>query len=390
MREPSHPSVIEIDPEALRQNVRFLRSRIAPETVFCSVVKGNAYGHGIEAYVPVAESAGVRHFAVYSAREALQVVRSRTFSESQVMIMGWVADDELAWAVENDVAFWVFDPPRLHSAIAEAARQGRKARVHLEVETGLNRTGLGREVFCSLAETIRNAGDRLELDGICTHYAGAESVANHLRIREQKERFDAHTAELASLGLRFRCRHTACSAAALSYPDTVMDLVRFGIAQYGFWPSRETRMHYMTRTGQRGRDPLKRVLRWTSRIMSIKDVPAGQFVGYGTSYLPEKRIRVAVVPVGYSDGYSRRLSNLGRVLVRGRRASVVGLVNMSALLVNVTRVPGVQRGDEVVLIGKQGRLSISVASFSDMTRTVDYETLTRLPSDIPRVVCESA
>jgi len=380
-------SVIEIDPRALAHNLRFLRRQLGDRPVLCSVIKGNAYGHGIECFVPLAEEAGVRQFAVFSAEEARRAHAASTRPQTRTMIMGCIDAPELEWAIERGLSFWVFDLQRLRDAVEAAGRVGRPARIHLELETGLHRTGLDEPALPAVLDVLREAGPRVRVLGVCTHYAGAESVSNYLRIHQQRERFERLCGVLEAGGLSWELRHTACSAAALTYPGTIMDLARIGIAQYGFWPSRETRMHHLTRSGRPGARPLRRLLTWKSRIMALKDVPAGEFVGYGTSYLPERDNRIAVVPVGYADGYSRSLSNLGRVLIHGRRASVVGVVNMSALLVDVTRVPGVGLGDEVVLIGKQGRLSITVASFSELTRMVDYETLCRLPPDIPRVVC---
>jgi alanine racemase len=196
--------------------------------------------------------------------------------------------------------------------------------------------------------------------------------------------------QLEALGVSPRIRHTAGSAATLTYPETHMDLVRVGIAQYGFWPSLETRMRYLLERSTPGApehpDPLKRVLKWVTRVMSIQTVAPGQFIGYGTSYLTTREQRIATIPVGYCQGFPRVLSNLGFVLVRGVRAPVVGVVNMNATTVDVTEIPGVQTGDEVVLIGRQGHREISVGWFGDLTRTLNYEVLVRIPREIPRTV----
>lgn len=379
-----YPSRIELSTAALRRNLGFLRRHLGPGALFSSVVKGNAYGHGIEAFVPLAERCGVRHFSVFSADEALRVVGCRT-TDSQVAIMGFIDPEELAWAVEHEVSFYVFDPALLESALAAARTVGRPARVHLEVETGLNRTGLDGEALGQAVDLLAAHPDELVLDGVCTHFAGAESVGNHVRITRQKDRFAAALEDIVARGIRPRLRHAACSAAALTYPETIMDMARIGIAHYGYWPSQETRMHHLLGggTGAPARDPLQRVLRWTSRVVQIKPVPAGEFVGYGTSYLTTRAERFAVVPVGYFHGYPRVLSNLGHVLVRGRRAPVAGMVNMNLIMVDVTDNRDVQVGDEVVVIGNQQRQAITVSSFSEMTRFLNYEVLARLPADLP-------
>ena len=189
------------------------------------------------------------------------------------------------------------------------------------------------------------------------------------------------------MGLQPDKCHTACSAAAMRYPDTRMDLVRIGILQYGFFPSRELQVELNHKRGI-PLDPLRRIISWKSRVMDVKYVGAGEFVGYGTSYLANADMKIATIPVGYSHGYSRSLSNQGRVLIRGQRVVVVGTVNMNMISVDVTQVEGVEKGDEVVLIGQQGELEISVSSFSEFSDQVNYELLTRLPRDIPRKVVD--
>jgi len=361
---------------------------IGPRPVFSSVIKGNAYGHGIETFVPMAEACGVRHFSVFSAPEAVRTFNSRT-EDSRVLIMGYVADEELEWAVSEDVSFYVFELGRLGAAVTAAKRVGKPARIHLELETGMHRTGLEGIDLERAVEIVTDNRAHLHTEGVCTHLAGAESIGNHVRIRGQLEKFAELCRQLGDVGVNPDLRHVASSAALLTYPDTTMDMVRCGIAQYGFWPSTETRMHYLLREGDGGaarRDPLKRVLTWKSCIMGLKDVEPGHFVGYGTSYQATRKHRIAAVPTGYFTGFPRDLSNKGHMLVRGRRAAVVGRVNMSMTLIDVTHIPEAQRGDEVVVVGKQGRSSISVASFSDMADVMTYEALVRLPSEIPRKV----
>jgi alanine racemase len=383
------PSWIEISESALRHNLRFLRSWIGPAATFSSVVKGNAYGHGIETYVPLAEKCGVRHFSVFSADEAERVLASTT-KDSEIMIMGAIDDDELEWAVEKGISFYVFDLGRLEAARRAAEKAGGPAKIHIELETGLNRTGLREAELARAVSTLMGDADRFIVEGLCTHYAGAESIGNHFRIMNQIQRFAELSARLEGEGIHARRRHTACSAAALNYPDTIMDMVRFGIAQYGFWPTQETRMHYFIQhspdSNHRTTQLLKPVMSWKSRVMAIQDVAAGEFVGYGMSYQATRRQRIASVPVGYYHGFARNLSNLGHVLVRGRRALVVGTVAMNMMMVDVTDVPGIQKGDEVVIIGKQKRTNISVASFSDMAKNLNYEVLVSLSCHIPRMV----
>jgi alanine racemase len=384
-----YSSYIELSRKALEKNIRFLRKRIGESSVFSSVVKGNAYGHNIGDFVPLAVECGIRHFSVFSVEEA-SAAYSHLSNDCHLMIMGYIDTEDLEWAISKGVSFYVFDRGRLEAAAAAARALGSKAHVHLELETGLNRTGLdGQELERAVGIINRNQ-DSIVVEGLCTHYAGAESIANFWRIRNQIRRFNEAVSGLERQGFNIPRRHTACSAAALRYPETIMDMVRFGIAQYGYWPSMETRIQYFLERQQdgkpHGQNPLRAVLTWKSRIMSIREVKTGEYVGYGTLYQTSRTQKIATVPIGYSHGFARSLSNLGYVLVRGRRSPVVGIVSMNAITIDVSHMPEVATGDEVVVVGRQGNNEITIGSFSDMSRALNYEVLVSIPSEIPRVI----
>jgi alanine racemase len=382
---PFSTSCIQISTAAIRNNIAFLHKTMGDKVCLSSVVKGNAYGHGISTYVPLAEAAGVTHFSVFSDEEAWQV-KAVCRPDTEVMIMGQVSDSGLDWAIKNDVSFFVFDFPRLEKAIARAHAIGKSARIHLEIETGMNRTGFQLKAMPELIVLLKKNKAYLQLEGLCTHYAGAESITNFVRVKQQIEQFKLAQAQFKQARLKVRRHHTACSAAALMYPETRMDMVRIGILQYGFWPSPEVKLRFLgpLEGAKTKADPLKRCMRWTSEVMSVQEVAAGQFIGYGTHFLAQKKMRVATVPVGYSHGYARSLSNQGRVLIGSHEAAVIGVVNMSLMLVDVTAHKHIQIGDEVVLIGKNGKKAITVASFGELSHQLNYELLTRMPLNIAR------
>ena len=377
-------SVIEISKSALKNNLEFLQDILGKDVIISSVIKGNAYGHGIESFVPIAEECGQSHFSVYSADEALRV-KNISSNGPTIMIMGMIDNPELEWAIENNVEFFVFEPDRFQAAIRAAGKIGRPAKIHIEVETGMNRTGFNLKQLKSVIQEIKNKPDLVSFKGLCTHYAGAESIANYLRVVEQIKTFNRIYKWITEQQIKPALCHTACSAAAMRYPKTRMNMVRIGIMQYGFWPSDETLIHYLSKKEIKV-DPLERVISWKSKVMSTKEVNTGEFIGYGTTYLAHKKMKIAAIPVGYAHGFSRSLSNQGRVLIRGKRVGVVGIVSMNLITVDVTDVPETQKGDEVVLIGKQGDLAISVASFSELSNQLNYELLTRLPNKIPRII----
>ena len=379
-------TTIEIHAEALRRNLAFIRDILGDRTTLCSVVKGNAYGHGLGTFVPLAESFGVERFAVYSASEAYELMR-HVSNGPDVYIMGDVPDDALDWAVEEGISFNAFEQVRLHRAIRTAKKLGRKARVHLEVETGMHRTGFTLEDLPAVLDRCTEHVDRIEVVGICTHLAGAENQANAFRIDEQKANYKRALELVEASRVPMPKRHVACSAAMLNEPDVLYDMARIGILQYGFWPNKETEVRYRKTHGIT-EDPLRRLIRWRGRVISTGSVQRGSFVGYGTSYFAQDDLRLAVVPVGYAFGYARSLSNSGHVLVRGQRAPVRGIVNMNCITIDITGIEGVEIGDEVVLIGEQDGKSVSVASFGELSDQLNYELLTRLPHDIPRVVVD--
>lgn len=384
----THTSYIELSRSALASNLDYLRQLVGDPCRVSLVVKGNAYGHGIRDYVPLAISLGAQHFSTFDASEAYEVCQVAK-EEVTVMIMGMIDNDQLDWAIENEVEFYVFEFDRLKAAVSQARKMGKKARVHLELETGMNRTGFEEDQIPRLLAYVKKFTNYLEICGICTHYAGAENFANFIRVNQQYKNFNRQVKRMQERGVRGACYHTASSAATVRMPYTRMDMVRVGILQYGYWPNTETFITTLQpQSSMQEADPLRRVITWKSRIMNIKHVLQGDYVGYGTSFMAIQDMNVAIVPVGYGYGFSRSLSNTGRALVRGHRVSVVGMVNMNAMMLDVTNVDGVEKGDEVVIIGRQGDLSLSVSSFGEYSDQLNYELLTRLPQAIPRKVVD--
>lgn len=380
--QPVPGTWIEINRQALRQNLTALQERFAPAEL-CMVVKGNAYGHGYDAIVPLAEEAGIRDFAVFSGREAAGFLNASD-GRSTLQVMGHVDHRNLPWMVRRNMQPWLNDLDDWEALVKILDECEQEVRVHIEVETGMNRTGLPPAQAFEIAETIHD-DPRLVLEGVCTHLAGAEDGRNKKRIERQRTVFREFLDALEARGIRPNKRHMASSAGALRDPDTHMDMVRVGIAAYGLWPSPE-----IYRRNQEQDDPLelRPVLRWRSQVMAVKHVSDGDYVGYGATYQAEGPIKIAVVPVGYADGFARDLSNRGHVLIGGKRCSIIGNVNMNMIQAHVSHVPDLECGQEVILIGSQGDESISVASFSDFNNVVNYELMSRLSWEIPRFIVD--
>ena len=375
-------SVIELSREALRTNIDFLRKTFGKKVILSSVVKGNAYGHGLREFVNLANSCGIQHFSAFDAAEA-KIIKSELAEQATVMIMGFIADEDLEWAIANEIEFFVFEKMRLTQAVKFAKKLKKKARIHIEVETGMNRTGFEKSELRFVAKTLKKDAAHVAFTGLCTHYAGAESVSNYYRVKKQIAVFEEMHQWFCQQDLKPELKHSACSAASMMFPETRMGLVRIGIMQYGLWSSPEVLVHFLNSKKIKN-DPLRRVISWKSEIMNIKKVNPGSFIGYGNSYMASDLMKVAIIPIGYSHGYSRSLSNQGRVLINGKQCTVIGTVNMNMITVDVTTVENIKKGDEVVLIGTQMEAAISIASFSDFSNQLNYEMLTRIAKSIPR------
>ncbi len=379
-----HSSVIQISKSALKNNIDLIKTLIDSSVTLSSVVKGNAYGHGITEMVPLLQDLNVNHFSVYSSFEAKQVckVAKNNFT---VLIMGDIVNSDEDWIIENDIEFFVFNISRLERMLLKATEKKKVLNIHIEIETGMNRTGFNQKDWIQIIQLVNANKDVVKVKGLCTHFAGAESLNNYVRVKQQQRVFNKAIKFFKTHEIVPQQIHCSCSAAVLAFPTKNYDMVRVGILQYGLWPSRESFIAYISKL-KINTNPLKPVLSWKSYIMDIKYVPKGEFVGYGSSFLAENETIVASIPIGYSYGYSRSLSNLGRVIINNNRYSVIGTINMNMFLVDITSCDSIKIHDEVMLIGASKDLEISLSSFCNMTDQFNYEVLSRIDKDIPRTI----
>jgi alanine racemase len=375
-------SIIQIKKSALAKNVKFVKELVGNKVKISAVIKGNAYGHGIEIAVPALEQLGINHFSVFSSEEAKRAFKS-SIKKSNIMIMGYIEPGDFSWVIKNGIEFNVFDLEILKTSLKYSKRLNKKAVIHLEIETGMNRTGLTKNQLCEAVKILNENKKYFFIKGTSTHFAGAESIANHVRITQQYKVFQQRLKYLEKNNIKPKIKHVASSAGALNYPNYRLDMVRTGIMIFGYWPTKEAYIKYLS-NHKLYVDPLERAVVWKSKIMSVKKVHQGEFVGYGFGFQAAEEMNVAIVPVGYTNGYSRTLSNNSHVLLHGKRAEVIGTVNMNMILINISLIDNVKIGDEVILIGKQGDHEISVSSFAEMNNGLNYELLTRLSEKIER------
>ena len=372
---------VEVSESAYAANLRFFRRLIGPEVELSAVVKSNAYGHGFETVAALAARHGADSFCVHSLDEALRLRRAG-FSQD-VLIMGPVPLARLGEVVAAGfrVVLFTRDSAR---RLAELTAEGGRVRVHLKLETGTYRQGIDEDELPAFADFLARH-PRLVVDGAYTHFANVEDTTDHEYAERQLERFNDAIERLRAVGVDPAIRHAACSAATLVVPRSHFEMVRIGISQYGLWSSKETYLSY--RLDHPGAEAVLRpVLAWKTRVTQLKQVAAGSYVGYGCTYQTTRATRIGVLPVGYADGYDRRLSNQAHVLVRGRRAPVRGRVCMNLTMVDVTDVPGVELGDEVTLLGRQGDQEVSADHLASLAGTINYEIVTRINWQLPRVL----
>jgi alanine racemase len=372
---------VELERGAPDHNLRELRRCAAPEVKMCAVVKANAYGHGVAPMVRLLESAD--WFAVNSLEEGLEI---RALGEKRpVLVLGHVPLSALGEAVAYDLDLTLYNLESLE-ALGRLDRErlgGRPIRVHLKVETGTGRQGVLPGELEGFARRLRALAGA-ELVGVSTHFANIEDTLNHGYAERQIAQFQQARGLLKTLGLEPPLVHAACTAPAILFPETHHNLVRTGIGVYGLWPSRETYLSALL--GHRPVPELKPVLSWKTRIAQLKTLPEGSYVGYGCTFKTTRATRLAVLPVGYADGYDRALGNTAHVLVAGKRAAVIGRVSMNMCMADVTDIPRAGLEEEVVLLGGSGEERISAETLATWAGTISYEVVTRISPLLERRV----
>ncbi len=374
-------SWVEISRRALTNNVRRFKGHIGHEVKLAAVLKANAYGHGMIEASLVAWEAGADWIAVNSVDEAALLREAGL--QAPILCLAYVPLSSLEEAVALDARLTVFNLETVDRLGAITGRLKRTARLHIKVETGTNRQGVSGEDLLRLAQAVGRY-PYLVLEGLSTHYANIEDVTEHGFAEFQLSNFRESCSLLEQNGISVPIKHTACTAAAILFPNTLFNLARVGIGLYGLWPSKETRISAL----QAGiaLNQLEPVMTWKTRISQIKTVPPGATIGYGCTDLATQVTRIAVLPVGYYEGYDRRLSSIGYVLIRGRRAPVRGRVCMNMIMVDVTNIPEATLEDEAVLLGRQHGDAISAETLAGKIGTINYEIVSRINPQLPRVV----
>jgi alanine racemase len=369
------PTRAEIDLDCIGHNVNEFRRLLGPEVQIMAVVKAGGYGHGAVEAARAALAAGATALAVAFQEEGVEL-RCAGIT-APVLLLGYTEPCQAPQLVEHHLTPVVFDWEAAEGLSRRLVGQGARLPVHVKVDTGMGRLGVAPGEAVEFAARVA-ALPGLALEGLLTHFAAADDDGEGAAFTEtQLRRFDQVVAGCRQRGLAIAQIHAANSAAAAAYPRSRYNLVRLGLTLYGCYPAGWLEESAAVR--------LQPVLAFKSRLVLVKDVPAGTPISYGCTYRTGRQAVIGTVPVGYADGYSRGLSNRGEVLVRGRRAPVVGRVCMDQFMVDLTDIPGAARGDEVVLYGRQGDEAIPVEAVAGALGTISYEVLCALGKRVPRV-----
>lgn len=370
----------KIDLDAVRNNMEQMKFRLASGTQIIGVIKADGYGHGA---IPVAkELEGLEYlygFATATAEEAFILRRSGI--NKPILILGYTFPYSYERLIRDEIGITVFrydTLKELSKAAGELARLGinKKAKVHIKVDTGMSRIGVApdAEGLAFLEEAFRT--ERIEVEGIFTHFARADEAdktAAELQLAEFKS-FLSLIKE--KTGREIPVKHCSNSAGIIELPEANMDVVRAGIILYGLWPSEQVRKDIVCLTP---------ALSLYSHIVYIKEIKEGTPVSYGGTFVAEHRMRIATIPVGYGDGYARGLSNKGFVLVRGKRVPVIGRVCMDQFMIDVTKIPEAVEGDQVTLIGQDGRERITMEELGEICGRFNYEFACDIGKRVPRI-----
>ena len=376
-------SFITISRSSLRGNISNIKSLLAVNSKYFAVVKANAYGHGIKQVLEAVEDL-VDGFAVHSLEEAALL---RNFGTAKpVLIMGYIPFEDLESAIRNGFHFVIYNHETYTKILEISSNLGIKPLYHIKIETGTGRQGVMEDDIAWYIDSIVQNGKPPA--GICTHFANIEDTTRHSYAMCQLQKFNEIVGRFTSAGIEIPMKHTACSAAALLFPDSHFDMVRSGISMYGYWPSKETYLSFLQKYPDRTNGFLKPALSWLARISQIKHMPKSSFVGYGLTYKTAYDSKIAVLPIGYSDGYDRGLSNNAYMLAGGERAPVRGRICMNISMIEVTHIPELKIEDDVVIIGRQNGDEITADDLASSINTINYEILSRIGAHIPRYLID--
>jgi len=367
----TRPVWAEVNLDHIKFNLNQVKKNVPEETLIMAVVKADAYGHGV---IPVAEAAveaGDDRLAVALPEEG-QELREAGF-ELPIQILGEVLPGQVSILVNNELIPTISKIETVELLDKLAEEKGITKKVHVKVDTGMGRIGVFPDNAVNFIKEIMSFKN-IEIEGLMTHFAKADEEDKDYTYN-QWDQFQMVIDRLSEENIEIPIKQAANSATIIDLPHMALNMVRPGIMMYGLRPSHEVDQDFT----------LKPALSWKAKIVYIKEVPPGTGISYGATYITEKKAKIATIPMGYADGYSRLLSNKGEVLINGQRAPIRGRVCMDQFMVDVTHIDDVKVGDEVILIGKQGNAEFSATEMADIIGTINYEITCDITKRVPRI-----
>jgi alanine racemase len=391
---PTRPCWVEIRTRSLEDNYRFLQSLAAPHAELLAVVKADAYGHSLALCAPAVVRAGAMWLGVTSVEEGLAA--RALCPEARVLVMGGIFPGQGGDAIRHALTASVWEPwqfDELEGAAKAAGAQPGSVPVHLEIDTGMSRQGVRLEHLAAILNRF-HAQSPLRLEGVMTHLFAADE-ADGAATDEQFAHLDRALEEIKAAGLQPEWLNVGQSAALLAGRTGqianlasrfgMKPLLRPGLALYGLAPAFDPDFEEVPPAVQAAHRRLQPVLSWKTRVTSVRNIPAGAVVGYNGTFVATEPMRLALLPVGYADGLDRLLGNRFSLLVRGQRAPLVGRISMDQSVLDATEIPGVQPGDEVVILGVQGEETIGAFDPAEATGTIPWEVFTRIGARVRRI-----
>lgn len=372
-------SWVEVSEKAIFDNIASFRKILSKKTKIAAVIKANAYGHDIKTVSELIYQK-IDLFAVDSIYEALKIRKSGV--QKPIIVLGYTLFKDINLAIENNISFVCYNKETVKKIID--LKLNKIAKVHLKIETGTNRQGLSINETIKLAKEISKYKNKIYIEGIYTHFANIEDTLNPNFAMLQLKKFNEAKETFESKIGKLDYYHCAASSATILYPSTHFNLIRLGIGLYGMWPSKEVAIANTHKNKKNLK--LTPVLTWKSVVAQIKYIEKGDTVSYGRTWTATKKTKIAVIPVGYFDGFDRELSNKGRVLINGKYAQIVGRIAMNMFMADVSHIKEIKVEDEVVIIGEQKGNIISADEIADKLGTINYEVLCRINPLIPRIV----
>lgn len=383
-RTATRPTWAEVSLATLRQNFRTVQKHVGANVTVCAVVKADAYGHGAVECSRALEAEGARWLGVTSLDEAIPLREAAIQANILLMTGFWRGEESEIVRLRLTPTVW--EPWHIESLDNAAAAPGAgRHPVHLKVDTGMGRLGVSLEKLAAVLAVIKSSS-HLALEGLSTHLASSE-IMDAPSVGEQIRKFEAARRMVREAGLEPNFVHLANTGAVISRRETWSNtnrnaMVRPGVALYGYYLPFQRAGREVS--GGTLRLPVKPILTWKTRILSLRHIDANQPLGYNGTYVTKAPAHIAVLPVGYADGYNRQLSNRGRVIVRDHYAPIVGSISMDLTLVDVTGIPGVSVGDEVILLGSSDGMSVDALEHARMANGSPYEILCNISKRVPR------